>query len=81
MIYRASFAAWPLAGFGETAHEVAISMNVPENLMPEGTLFEQPRGGTPEADVNTAPSHHSPFFKLGTEAMVVGAMALMKPIS
>mgnify|MGYP003651616712 CR=1 FL=1 len=54
-------------------------MNVPENLMPEGTLFEQPRGGTPEADVNTAPSHHSPFFKLGTEAMVVGAMALMKP--
>jgi metal-dependent amidase/aminoacylase/carboxypeptidase family protein len=44
-------------------------------------------GGTPEADVKTAPSHHSPFFKidpepsvkLGTEAMVVGAMALMQP--
>jgi len=82
--------------------------------LPEGTLFEQPRGGmgaedfayfvtretgvkgvyfnvggTPEADVKTAPSHHSPFFKidpeasvkLGTEAMVVGAMAPMKPTS
>jgi hippurate hydrolase len=44
-------------------------------------------GGTPEAEAASAPSHHSPFFKidpepsvkLGTEAMVVGAMALMKP--
>lgn len=41
-------------------------------------------GGTPAADVATAPSHHSPFFviqpepsiRLGTEAMVVGAMTL-----
>ena len=42
-------------------------------------------GGTPEKDVDDAPSHHSPFFKiepepsikLGTEAMVVAAMDLM----
>lgn len=42
-------------------------------------------GGTPEAEIETAPSHHSPFFKVepepsikvGVEAMVVGAMALM----
>jgi hippurate hydrolase len=42
-------------------------------------------GGTPEAEVDSAPSHHSPFFKVepepsvkaGVEAMVVGAMALM----
>lgn len=42
-------------------------------------------GGTPEADLATAPSHHSPFFqiqpepaiKLGTEAMVTGALALL----
>lgn len=42
-------------------------------------------GGTPEDEVATAPSHHSPFFKvqaepaikLGTEAMVVGAMTLL----
>ncbi len=41
-------------------------------------------GGTPAEDVETAPSHHSPFFKvepapsikLGTEAMVLGAMAM-----
>ena len=41
-------------------------------------------GGTPAEDVADAPSHHSPFFKiepepsirLGTEAMVVGAMTL-----
>ena len=135
-----------LDGIDRVARGVAISMNVPEDLMPEvvrsqtestpptindtdtaqrlrdaftvalpeGTLFEQPRGGmgaedfayfvtpetgvkgvyfnvggTPEADVKTAPSHHSPFFKidpepsvkLGTEAMVVGAMTLMKPTS
>ena len=44
-------------------------------------------GGTPPEDVATAPSHHSPFFKvapepsvtLGTEAMVVAVMELMKP--
>lgn len=42
-------------------------------------------GGTPEADRKSAPSHHSPFFKIepkpsitaGVEAMVVGAMTLM----
>ncbi|MCB2111974.1 MAG: amidohydrolase [Parvularculaceae bacterium] len=41
-------------------------------------------GGTPEKDLKTAPSHHSPFFKVepepaiksATEAMVVGAMRL-----
>lgn len=41
-------------------------------------------GGTPAKDVATAPSHHSPFFKvepepsikLGTEAMVTGALAM-----
>jgi hippurate hydrolase len=43
-------------------------------------------GGTPEDEVDDAPSHHSPFFKVepepsiktGVEAMVVGAMTLMK---
>lgn len=42
-------------------------------------------GGTPEAERNSAPSHHSPLFtiepepsiKAGVEAMVVGAMTLM----
>ncbi len=42
-------------------------------------------GGTPEKDLATAPSHHSPFFKIepepaiktGTEAMVVAAMRLL----
>ncbi len=42
-------------------------------------------GGTPEDQLSTAPSHHSPLFwveaepsiKNGTEAMVVGAMALL----
>ena len=42
-------------------------------------------GGTPEADLADAPSHHSPFFliqpepsiKLGTEAMVAGALSLL----
>ena len=41
-------------------------------------------GGTPANELETAPSHHSPFFKvepeasikLGTEAMVVGAIAM-----
>ncbi|MCA8888362.1 MAG: amidohydrolase [Parvularculaceae bacterium] len=44
-------------------------------------------GGTPEKDVKSAPSHHSPFFKIepapsiktGAEAMTLAAMALMKP--
>ncbi|MGJ8564401.1 MAG: amidohydrolase [Alphaproteobacteria bacterium] len=42
-------------------------------------------GGTPLKDIKTAPSHHSPLFwveaepsiKNGTEAMVLGAMALL----
>ena len=42
-------------------------------------------GGTPEKEVETAPSHHSALFKItpkpaiesGVEAMVVGAMTLM----
>jgi metal-dependent amidase/aminoacylase/carboxypeptidase family protein len=42
-------------------------------------------GGTPEKDLATAPSHHSPLFKIepepaiktGTEAMVVAAMRLL----
>ncbi len=41
-------------------------------------------GGTPADELETAPSHHSPFFKvepepsikLGTEAMVIGALAM-----
>ncbi len=44
-------------------------------------------GGTPPGEVDDAPSHHSPFFKiepepaitLGTEAMVRGAMTLLAP--
>jgi len=43
-------------------------------------------GGTPEGEVATAPSHHSPLFKIepepaiksGVEAMVVGAMTLLR---
>ncbi|HRJ64447.1 MAG TPA: amidohydrolase, partial [Brevundimonas sp.] len=42
-------------------------------------------GGTPAADVATAPGHHSPLFRIdpqpsvvtGVEAMVVAAQALM----
>ena len=42
-------------------------------------------GGTPEGELDTAPSHHSPLFRIepepavksGVEAMVVGAMTLM----
>lgn len=43
-------------------------------------------GGTPARDVDDAPSHHSPFFKIepepaiktGTEAMVTAAMTLLE---
>ena len=43
-------------------------------------------GGTADEKVDSAPSHHSPFFKIepepsiksGAEAMVVGAMTLME---
>jgi len=131
-----------LDAIDRVAEGVAISMNVPKDLMPEvirsktestpptindeetakritavfeanlpkGTMYSQPRegmgaedfayfvtpehgvkgvyfsvGGTPEKDVDDAPSHHSPFFKiepepsikLGTEAMVVAAMDLL----
>lgn len=42
-------------------------------------------GGTPAEKVDSAPSHHAPFFEIepepsiksGVEAMVVGAMTLM----
>jgi hippurate hydrolase len=42
-------------------------------------------GGTPEAELESAASHHSPYFRIqpepsvkaGVEAMVVGAMTLM----
>lgn len=42
-------------------------------------------GGTPEKDLSSAPSHHSPFFKIepepairtGTEALAVAAMRLL----
>ena len=43
-------------------------------------------GGTPPAEVATAPGHHSPLFRIqpepsvtaGVEAMVVGAEALRR---
>jgi len=131
-----------LDAIDRVARGVAVSLGVPEDLMPivtrsavettpptindaetaqivrtafnaklgEDVLFEKPRegmgaedfayfvtpesgvkgvyfsvGGTPRGEVETAPSHHSPFFKveaepaikLGTEAMVVGAMTLL----
>ncbi|GGX61936.1 peptidase [Litorimonas cladophorae] len=132
-----------LDGIDRVVEGVAISLDVPEELMPEvirsktqttpptindrataervisvfeeklpnGTLFSQPRqgmgaedfsyfitpetgvkgvyfwvGGTPEKDVEDAPSHHSPFFKvepepsitLGTEATVLAALDLLQ---
>ncbi len=130
-----------LDGIDRVAKGVAISMGVPEKLLPEvirsktestpptvndketlaivkaaltehfgeGRLIDKPRegmgaedfayfvtpesgvkgvyfavGGTPEKEVEKAPSHHSPFFKVepepsiktATEAMVVAAMRL-----
>lgn len=130
-----------LDGVDRVAKGVAISMGVPEKLLPEvirsktestpptvndketlaivkaalsehfgeGRLIDKPRegmgaedfayfvtpesgvkgvyfavGGTPEKEVEKAPSHHSPFFKVepepsiktATEAMVVAAMRL-----
>jgi hippurate hydrolase len=49
----------------------------------KGVYFQV--GGTPEKDLASAPSHHSPFFKIepepaiktATEAMVVAAMRLL----
>lgn len=133
-----------LDGIDRVARGVAISLNVPAELMPEvirsetettpptindpataerirnaftaeisaSVLIDQPRdgmgaedfayfvtresgvkgvyfnvGGTPADEAPSAASHHSPFFKitpepsvkLGTEAMVIGAMTLLKP--
>lgn len=53
----------------------------------KGVYFEV--GGTKESDVAKAPSHHSGLFKIepepavtsGAEAMVVGALELMKKVS
>lgn len=49
----------------------------------KGVYFQV--GGTPAGELATAATHHSPLFKIepepsikvGTEAMVVGAMSLM----
>jgi len=69
----------PRSGMGaeDFAHFVAPDHGV------KGVYFSV--GGTPEDEIDSAPSHHSPFFKiepessvkLGVEAMVVGAMTLM----
>ncbi|MEM9234784.1 MAG: amidohydrolase, partial [Pseudomonadota bacterium] len=69
----------PRTGMGaeDFAYFVAPEHNV------KGVYFAV--GGTPLEDLPTAPSHHSPFFKvspqesvtLGTEAMTVAAMSLM----
>ncbi len=131
-----------LDGIDRVARGVAISMGLPENLMPEvirspvettpptindtetaarllsavesqmgsDYIFSQPRegmgaedfayfvepslgvkgvyfsvGGTPEDEMDTAPSHHSPFFKVepepsiksGIEATVISALTLL----
>ena len=64
-------------GAGDFAYSVEAELSV------KGVYFLV--GGTPAAKVDSAPSHHSPFFetepepsvKSGVEAMVVGAMTLM----
>ncbi|MEE4190178.1 MAG: amidohydrolase [Halieaceae bacterium] len=58
---------------------------VEEGLGVKGVYFTV--GGTPEDEIDTAPSHHSPFFKIepepsikaGVEASVVSAMTLLQP--
>jgi hippurate hydrolase len=58
---------------------------VEEGLGVKGVYFTV--GGTPEDEIITAPSHHSPFFKIepepsikaGVEASVVSAMTLLQP--
>ena len=58
---------------------------VEPSLGVKGVYFDV--GGTPADQLGSAPSHHSPFFKIqpepsiksGIEAMVVSAMALMPP--
>jgi len=132
-----------LNGIDRVARGVAISLGVPEDLLPEvirspvettpptindtetanrvlsavgqqmgeAFLYEEPRegmgaedfayfvqpglgvkgvyfvvGGTPEDELESAPSHHSPFFKVepepsiksGIEATVISAMTLME---
>ena len=69
----------PREGMGaeDFAQFIAPELNV------KGVYFTV--GGTPEAELANAPSHHSPVFKIqpepaikaGTEAMVVGAMTLL----
>ncbi len=68
---REGMGAEDFAYFIEAEHDV------------KGVYFDV--GGTPPDEVDSAPSHHSPLFKIepepsiksGVEAMVVGAMALM----
>lgn len=60
---------------------------VEEGLGVKGVYFTV--GGTPEDEIDTAPSHHSPFFKIepepsvraGVEASVVSAITLLQPNS
>ena len=69
----------PRSGMGaeDFAHFVAPDTGV------KGVYFRV--GGTPENELESAPSHHSPSFKIepapaiktGVEAMVVGAMTLL----
>ena len=68
---REGMGAEDFAYFVEAEHDV------------KGVYFSV--GGTPKDEVDSAPSHHSPLFKIepepsiksGVEAMVVGAMELM----
>lgn len=71
----------PRTGMGaeDFAYFVEPSLGV------KGVYFDV--GGTPADQLGSAPSHHSPFFKIqpepsiksGVEAMVVSAIALMPP--
>ncbi len=69
----------PRAGMG--AEDFAYFVT-PESGV-KGVYFDV--GGTPAADVDTAPGHHSPLFRIdpepsvttGTEAMVVSALTLL----
>jgi amidohydrolase len=61
-----------------------FALYVAPELKVKGVYFAV--GGTPENEVTRAPSHHSPLFKIqpepaikaGTEAMVIGAMTLLR---
>ncbi len=71
---------WDMPRKGMTAEDFAYFVT-PESGV-KGVYFDI--GGTPEKDVEDAPSHHSPFFKIeqepaikaGVEAMVVSSIAL-----